>query len=64
MAVDPLFEHELALELGMPVGELHSRMSLHELTVRWPAYFAFREREEARAQAEREREQRRRGRSQ
>lgn len=48
---DPLFMCELALELGMPVGELGERMSAHELTVMWPAYFRYRERE-----AERQRE--------
>jgi len=49
---DPMFLCELALELGMPVGEMCNRMSLHELTVTWPAFFAARnkqaEREEAR----------------
>jgi hypothetical protein len=50
--VDPLFEHELALELGMPVGELGKRMSLHELTVRWPAFFSARERERKRKEQE------------
>jgi hypothetical protein len=43
--VDPLFAHELALELGMTVSELGSRMSAHELTVAWPAFFAYRARE-------------------
>jgi hypothetical protein len=43
--VDPMFLHELALELHMPVGELGERMSLHELTVEWPAYFRARGRE-------------------
>lgn len=57
---DPLFEHELALELGMPVGELYDRMSLHELCVRWPAFFAYRERE--RQAQEQKAENRRRGR--
>jgi hypothetical protein len=42
--VDPIFVHELALELRMPVGELGQRMSLHELTVAWPAFFAYRQR--------------------
>jgi hypothetical protein len=54
--VDPLFEHELALELHMPVGELHDRMSLHELAVRWPLYFRYRA-----AQIEKQRERQRRG---
>ncbi len=52
---NPLFEHELALELHMPVGELYDRMSLHEMTVRWPAYFAYRAREQ---KAEMDRQQR------
>ena len=43
--VDPLFLHELALELRMPVGEMCNRMSAHELTVLWPEYFAYRNRE-------------------
>lgn len=55
---DPLFECELALELGMPVGELRDRMSLHELTVVWPLYFSYRQRaakQEAERQANRPR---------
>lgn len=40
---DPIFLCELALELKMPVGEMCNRMSAHELTVIWPAYFANRE---------------------
>lgn len=51
---DPLFEHELAELLHMPVGELYDRMSLHELTVRWPAFFAYKRRV-AEQQAERQR---------
>jgi hypothetical protein len=47
---DPLFVCELALELGMPIGELGERMSNHELTVIWPAYFAYRQREHERQQ--------------
>lgn len=43
--VDPLFLHELALELHMPVGEMCSRMSAQELTVLWPLFFQYRERE-------------------
>jgi hypothetical protein len=54
--VDPLFLHELALELRMPVGELGQRMSAHELSVSWPAFFAFRRREQERSE---ERKQRR-----
>lgn len=53
--VDPIFMCELALELHMPVGELADRMSAHELSVMWPAYFRHRHRE-----AEREREKRER----
>jgi hypothetical protein len=45
---DPLFVHELALELGMTVSEIGERMSAHELTVEWPAYFAYRAREQKR----------------
>ena len=48
---DPLFLHELALELHMPVGEMCNRMSAHELTVSWPLFFAYRQRE-AERQAE------------
>lgn len=55
--VDPLFTHELALELGMTVGELGRRMSCHELTVSWPAFFDYRQRE-AERQAEREKQRR------
>ena len=43
--VDPLFLHELALELHMPVGEMCNRMSAEELTVDWPLFFQYRERE-------------------
>jgi hypothetical protein len=39
---DPLFLHELALELKMPVGEMCSRMSNYELCIAWPAYFQHR----------------------
>jgi hypothetical protein len=46
--VDPIFMCELALELKMSVGELGFRMSAHELSVMWPAYFAWRERERER----------------
>src|ERR1700756_2928307 len=45
--VDRMFMHELALELGMPVGEMCRRMSAHELAVEWPAFFRMRAREEA-----------------
>lgn len=40
-----MFACELALELGIPVGELGRRMSAHELAVVWPAFFQYRERE-------------------
>jgi hypothetical protein len=59
--VDPLFECELALELGMPIGEMRERMSLHELCLVWPAYFAIRNRHEAEAQREAERDAKRKG---
>lgn len=49
--VNPLFLHELALELKMPVGEMCQRMSAHELCVLWPAFFAYRDRERERQQA-------------
>ena len=46
--VDPIFLHELALELNMTVGELtHGRgtpMSAHELGVAWPVFYATRAR--------------------
>jgi hypothetical protein len=40
---DPMFVAELALELGMPIGELGQRMSNYELNVTWPAYFRARD---------------------
>jgi hypothetical protein len=49
--VDPIFLHELALELHMPVGEMCQRMSAHELCVMWPAYFAYRQRLQTREEA-------------
>lgn len=45
---DPIFTCQLALELGMPVGELGDRMTVHELCVVWPAFFAWREQERKR----------------
>jgi hypothetical protein len=43
--VDLIFQCELALELKMTVGEIAygrgTPMSLHELTVIWPAYYAW-----------------------
>lgn len=41
---DPIFTYQLALELHMSVEELGHRMSAHELSVGWPAFFAWRER--------------------
>lgn len=58
-AVDPIFACELALELGMPVGELGQRMSAHELTVTWPLFFAWRAKEREQQQ-EKDRERGRR----
>lgn len=56
---DPLFECELAEQLHMTVGELHhgrgTPMSLHEFTVVWPLYWAYKDR---RAKQEAERQQR------
>jgi hypothetical protein len=52
---DPLFLHELALELGMPVGEMTARMSAHELGVAWPLFFQWRAQEQKRAERERNR---------
>ena len=57
--VDPLFMHELALELGMPVGEMCERMSAHELCVEWPAFFAWRQREADRQRQKEEQRSRR-----
>lgn len=61
--VDPLFQHELALELKMTVGELmHGRgtpMSAHELAVCWPAFYAVKAREEKREQDRRRSDQQR-----
>jgi hypothetical protein len=51
--VDPMFLHELALELGMPVGEMCERMSAHELTVAWPAFFRIRALEHEAAERDR-----------
>jgi hypothetical protein len=46
--VSPIFMCELALEMRMPVGELAERMSAHELSVLWPAYFKYRARRDER----------------
>jgi hypothetical protein len=47
--------HELAEHLHMTVGELcwgrGTPMSLHELSVSWPAYFAYKQRVNDRAAA-------------
>ena len=51
--------HELALELGMPVGEMCERMSAHELCVEWPAFFAWRQREADRQRQKEEQRSRR-----
>lgn len=51
--VDPMFLHELALEMGKSVSELTSCMSAHELAVEWPAFFRARAREQTR-EAERQ----------
>lgn len=51
---DPIFLCELALELHMPVGEMCERMSMHELSVMWPTFFAWR-RDEHEREAERQR---------
>jgi hypothetical protein len=57
-----LFECELGLELGMSLSELrHGRgtpMSAHELSVEWPAFFAYRHRQAA-AEAERQKNKQR-----
>lgn len=42
---DPLFMHELAETLHMPVSELGQRMSNAELCRDWPLYFAYKRRE-------------------
>lgn len=55
-----MFVHELALELGMPVGEMCRRMSAHELTVLWPEFFAYRHREAAKQAEKAEQKGRRR----
>lgn len=59
---DPLWECELALELGMPVGELYQRMSAHELTVTWPLFFAYRRRQQTRDAKDAEKQARARSR--
>ncbi len=56
--VDPLFLHELALELHMPVGEMCARMSVYELTVSWPLFFDYRQRENERQETAQQQAQR------
>ena len=53
--VDPIFLHELALELNMSVRQLGESMSAHELTVEWPSYFAYRQREQEREEQKQQR---------
>lgn len=54
---DPLFLHELALEMGKSIREMTTGepgMSAHELCVLWPAFFEVRQqiaKEEAEKQA-------------
>lgn len=52
--VDPIYQHELALELKMTVAELtHGRgtpMSAHELCVSWPLFYEYQRREAQRQQ--------------
>lgn len=48
--VDPIFLHELALELKMTVGELGERMTAHELQC-WVVFYRLRG---EKAQAERD----------
>lgn len=58
---DPIFTHELALELGMTVQELttgRAGASAHELAVAWPEYFAYRARERDRQEKRQRREAR------
>lgn len=42
----------------MTVGELGERMSAHELTVRWPLYFAYERREQEREEEKQKQKQR------
>lgn len=51
---DPLFVHELALEMGKSVQEMTTGepgMSARELTIDWPLFFAYKKRT-AEAEAE------------
>lgn len=49
---DPMFLHDLALEMGLPVAEMCERMSAHELTVEWIAYYEARDFIRAQEEAE------------
>lgn len=60
---DPLFLHELAIELGMTKRQLVENMSAHELCVEWPLYFRYRRGEAERQRKEQERQAKRGGRS-
>lgn len=56
---DPLFLHELALEMGKSIREMTTGepgMSAHELCVEWPCFF------ESRARMRKEAEDKRAGR--
>lgn len=59
LAVDPIFEGELALALGKTIGEIRRDMSLWELTVFWPAHFSSKHRRDARAAVEAQQRQER-----
>lgn len=55
---DPIYLHELALELRMTVAELThgrgARMSAHELGVEWPAFYRWKQRNAGREAKKRE----------
>lgn len=57
--VDSIYLHQLAERLGMPVAEMCSRMSAHELTVEWPQYDAYLNRQAQKAQDEQKERSRR-----
>lgn len=60
--VDPMFLHELALQLHMTVGELKygrgTPMSAAEMGVEWPAFFRAKDRERSREEKKRQMERR------
>jgi hypothetical protein len=58
--MDPIFLCDLALALGMPIGEMCDRMSAHELSVIWPAYYRIKAEEREAEEREQERIARRR----